>query len=181
MHGKIKLIFLIFTLAFFTQCSGTGSKIKPVISNNNSGTTNLYFSRQGGFVASGVLAKIEVKQCADRSSFARKEDYTAINEASTYKDAARNKINKWTKVIEEDQVVKCRSNKDFKSIKIFQMCAWDDYTNQHGHTISCDLKNKLVYDESMLIGRIQINLNDGKKRKFLYFQTDYKVKQSDGG
>ena len=60
MHGKIKLIFLIFTLAFFTQCSGTGSKIKPVISNNNSGTTNLYFSRQGGFVASGVLAKIEV-------------------------------------------------------------------------------------------------------------------------
>ena len=45
MHGKIKLIFLIFTLAFFTQCSGTGSKIKPVISNNNSGTTNLYFSR----------------------------------------------------------------------------------------------------------------------------------------
>ncbi len=131
--------------------------------------------------ASANLAKIEVKQCADRSSFARKEDYTAINEASTYKDAARNKINKWTKVIEEDQVVKCRSNKDFKSIKIFQMCAWDDYTNQHGHTISCDLKNKLVYDESMLIGRIQINLNDGKKRKFLYFQTDYKVKQSDGG
>ena len=60
MHGKIKLIFLIFTLAYFTQCSGTGSKIKPVISNNNSGTTNLYFSRQGGFVASGVLAKIEV-------------------------------------------------------------------------------------------------------------------------
>ena len=38
-----------------------------------------------------------------------------------------------------------------------------------------------VYDESMLIGRIQINLNNGKKRKFLYFQADYKVKQSDGG
>ena len=94
---------------------------------------------------------------------------------------AKNKINKWTKVIEEDQVIKCRSKKDFKSIKIFQMCAWDDYTNEHGHSVSCDLTNPFVYDESMFIGRIQINLNDGQKRKYLYFQADYKVKQSDGG
>lgn len=127
------------------------------------------------------LAKIEVKQCADRDSFGRKDDYTAINAASTYKDAASNKINKWTKVIEEDQVIKCRSKKDFKSIKIFQMCAWNNYTNEHGHVVSCELENPFVYDESMFIGRIQINLNDGQKRKYLYFQADYKVKQSDGG
>ena len=131
--------------------------------------------------SSSGLAKIEVKQCADKNNFGRGGDYTAINEASTYKDAARNKINKWTKVIEEDQVIKCRSKKDFKSVKIFQMCAWGDYINEHGYAVSCDLKNSFVHDESMLIGRIQINLNDGKKRKFLYFQADYKVKQSDGG
>jgi len=127
------------------------------------------------------VTKIEVKQCANRETFQRKDDYTAINKTSTYKDAARNKINKWTKVIEEDQVVKCRSKKDFKSVKIFKMCAWDDYTNDLGETISCDLTNKYIYDESMLIGRIQINLNDGRKRKFLYFQADYKIKQSNGG
>ena len=132
-------------------------------------------------VSDSDLAKIEVKQCADRDSFGRKGDYTAINEASTYNDAASNKINKWTKVIEEDQVIKCRSKKDFKSVKIFQMCAWQPYTNEHGHAVSCDLENPFVYDESMLVGRIQINLNDGKKRKYLYFQSDYKVKQSDGG
>ena len=28
----------------------------------------------------------------------------------------------------------------------------------------------------MYIGRVQINLNNGKKRKFLYFQADYKLK-----
>ena len=28
------------------------------------------------------------------------------------------------------------------------------------------------------LGRIQINLNNGKKRKFLYFQSDYKIKQN---
>ena len=33
-----------------------------------------------------------------------------------------------------------------------------------------------IYDEAMYVGRIQINMNDGKKRKFLYFQSDYKIK-----
>ena len=32
----------------------------------------------------------------------------------------------------------------------------------------------------MYVGRIQINLNNGKKRKFLYFQSDYKIKQNPG-
>ena len=34
-----------------------------------------------------------------------------------------------------------------------------------------------VMDEVMYIGRVQMNLNDGRKRKFLYFQTDYELKQ----
>jgi hypothetical protein len=29
----------------------------------------------------------------------------------------------------------------------------------------------------MYVGRIQFNLNDGKKRKYLYFQADYKINQ----
>ena len=28
----------------------------------------------------------------------------------------------------------------------------------------------------MYVGRIQFNLNDGKKRRFLYFQADYEPK-----
>ena len=32
-----------------------------------------------------------------------------------------------------------------------------------------------IQDEEMYIGRVQINLNQGKKRKYLYFQTDYKL------
>ena len=34
-----------------------------------------------------------------------------------------------------------------------------------------------VMDDVMYIGRVQMNLNDGRKRKFLYFQTDYELKQ----
>ena len=33
-----------------------------------------------------------------------------------------------------------------------------------------------VFDERMYVGRIQFNLNDGKKRRFLYFQADYEPK-----
>ena len=33
-----------------------------------------------------------------------------------------------------------------------------------------------VLDDLMYIGRVQMNLNDGKKRKYLYFQTDYVLK-----
>ena len=38
------------------------------------------------------------------------------------------------------------------------------------------IENTKIKDDLMYIGRIQINLNDGKKRKYLYFQTDYVLK-----
>ena len=63
---------------------------------------------------------------------------------------------------------------------MFEMCIWSDKDTKDGEdfveqTKSCQVPNANVYDESMFVGRIQINLNDGKKRKFLYFQSDYKV------
>ena len=38
------------------------------------------------------------------------------------------------------------------------------------------IENTKIKDDLMFIGRVQINLNDGKKRKYLYFQTDYVLK-----
>ena len=59
---KIFSILLSLVLFFLlSSCAGTGTKVKPTItSSDNSGSTNLYFVRQGGFIAGGVLAKIEV-------------------------------------------------------------------------------------------------------------------------
>ena len=42
------------------SCAGTGSKIKPSISQQSDNYSNLYFVRQGGYVAGGILAKIDV-------------------------------------------------------------------------------------------------------------------------
>jgi hypothetical protein len=56
---KIKLLLILFLLPALISCAGTGTKNKPSISNSG-GSTTLYFTREDGFVASGVLAKIVV-------------------------------------------------------------------------------------------------------------------------
>ena len=58
-----KTLFTFFSILFcfvLVQCSGTGTKQKPVISSSNNSGTNLYFYREGGYIAGGVLAKIKV-------------------------------------------------------------------------------------------------------------------------
>ena len=44
-------------------------------------------------------------------------------------------------------------------------------------SIPTTLKNDNVYDEPMYIGRLEVVLNNGKKRKYIYFQSDYKIKE----
>ncbi len=60
MKKFLKFYFLVFLLLGLAQCAGTGSKTKPVITSSNSGKTNLYFLRDSGFIASGVLARVTV-------------------------------------------------------------------------------------------------------------------------
>jgi len=59
-YRKINIFFLILISFFLFSCSGTGSKTRPNISSSNTENTNLYFVRESGYVASGVLAKITV-------------------------------------------------------------------------------------------------------------------------
>ena len=87
-------------------------------------------------------------------------------------DAEVNKKNKWDKIFKNDRYLKCKSEKDIKNVKIFQICktgcTYDSSEALPG--IHAE-----VYDE-MFIGRVQVNMNDGKKRKFLYFTADYTLK-----
>ena len=78
-----KILIFIFLISILTSCSGTGSKIKPSITLSNNGSTVLYFTREGGFLGGGILAKIEV----DGREIARlgtKENITH-NVSSNYK------------------------------------------------------------------------------------------------
>ena len=87
-------------------------------------------------------------------------------------DAGENKKAKWNSIFKADRYLKCKSEKDIKDVKIFQICksgcTYDSSEALPG--IHAE-----VYDE-MFIGRVQVNMNDGKKRKFLYFTADYTLK-----
>lgn len=55
-----KILILIFLIPLFSACSGTGTKIKPSITSSSSGNSGLYITREAGFLAGGVLARIEI-------------------------------------------------------------------------------------------------------------------------
>ena len=79
------------------------------------------------------------------------------------------KDRKWRSVFQDNNFVKCKSDQDVKTVRIFKICAWSD----------CLYQNSNITDEGLYLGRVQININDGKKRKYLYFQADYKLKLFD--
>ncbi len=55
------LFFYLFLFFLVAQCSGTGSKSIPNLSSSdNQGETNLFFVREGGYIAGGVLAKLDI-------------------------------------------------------------------------------------------------------------------------
>ena len=57
---NIKSILVLLLFLFVASCAGTGSKIKPSVSKQTNEYTNLYFVRQGGYIAGGILVKVEV-------------------------------------------------------------------------------------------------------------------------
>ena len=52
---------------------------------------------------------------------------------------------------------------------MYKIYRWDDVCQNY--------TDARINDNGMYIGRIQFNLNNGKKRKFLYFQADYNTRK----
>ena len=109
---------------------------------------------------------------------------TATNVANIYAgegNAPENMEAKWDNIISKDRYLKCRGEKDIKKVKVFKVCSWGCTYSIAGASKDEDSAGYIInyYDEAMYIGRVQINLNNGKKRKFLYFQADYKIKKKE--
>ncbi len=86
-----------------------------------------------------------------------------------HKDGPSNKEEKWKQVFGEDRYLKCRGDNDIKKMKMYKICRWADQCPTYSDTS--------VNDNGMYVGRIQVNLNNGRKRKFLYFQADYNTRK----
>ena len=97
-------------------------------------------------------------------------------------NAPKNKIRKWNQIFASDKHLKCRKRKatatdttlltaaptptkDTKLLKIITIC-----------DSGCDYVKSGTHDK-MYFGRMQVNMNDGRKRKFLYFQAHYELEE----
>ena len=84
-------------------------------------------------------------------------------------DASSNKEEKWMRIFSENRYLKCKGENDVRRLKMYKICRWGGV---------CDRYNDpSVTDDGMFIGRVQVNLNNGKKRKYLYFQADYNIRK----
>ena len=104
----------------------------------------------------------------------KKEDSTTLYQDEE-ENAPLNKIRKWELLFSSDKHLKCRKStasdtttttgatKDTKRLQIVTIC-----------DLGCDYDSPGIYDK-MYIGRMQVNMNEGKKRKFLYFQAHYEL------
>ena len=76
------------------------------------------------------------------------------------------KMRKWKAILNNKNYLRCNGQKETRKFKVYKICRFP---------VSGCLQNTSIQDEELYIGRVQINLNEGRKRKYLYFQSDYKV------
>ena len=107
-----------------------------------------------------------VGACGDGTTSGAISSETNIYETQEV-DAPRNKEAKWRAILDDNRYLKCKGDKDIKKMKVYKICRW----------AVCTHINDEVTDDGMYIGRIQVNLNNGRKRKYLYFQADYKIRK----
>ena len=153
---------------------GTNSDNKNIIFNND-GTAKLNDKELQSFPQylsdTGWDADLS---CGGETSKTLNTDITATSTGpkdniyeGQLSDAPKNKMAKWDAIFEENRFLKCKSSTEEKKLQVFEVCRWD----------GCDYVLDAVYDQPMYIGRVEMKLNEGKKRKFIYFQTDYKIKK----
>ena len=90
------------------------------------------------------------------------------------------KQRKWQALLNNKDYLNCKGGNERRNFRVFKIGSqWsgepDILENDNERTIDGS-QVPYVTDDIMYIGRIQMNLNDGKKRKYLYFQTDYVLK-----
>ena len=84
-------------------------------------------------------------------------------------DPTINKSEKWNALISNRDYMDCsNSGREKRAFEIFKIC---NFTSSPGCIDRANQKEEVIY-----IGRAQMTLNNGGKRKYLYFQSDFRLK-----
>ena len=90
------------------------------------------------------------------------------------------KLRKWEALLNNKNYLNCKGTKERRNFRVFKLSS--KWSTEPGILVNTNERQvdgvdvPYVTDDLMYIGRVQMNLNDGKKRKYLYFQTDYVLK-----
>jgi prepilin-type N-terminal cleavage/methylation domain-containing protein len=96
---------------------------------------------------------------------------TATGPSNAYFNKVKKKWNNWL----SKKRLKCKSDKDVKSLKLFDTCSKLVAVDPKP---SCGLKNNRKYllestgDGVSIIGKMEVRLNNGKVKKALWFQVE---------
>jgi len=90
------------------------------------------------------------------------------------------KQRKWQALLNNKNYLNCKGKNERRNFRVFKLGS--QWSLEPGILVNTNTRSidgvdvPYITDDLMYIGRVQMNLNDGKKRKYLYFQTDYVLK-----
>ena len=140
---------------------------------------------------SSIFAAYLLSKQTDFDGVLNKDTCDAINTETTYKTDAgttiQNKINKWNLRLASNKFTSCRENtnkekSDIRVLGIIDICSGTIKSScgfQPPALIDIGLDDDYpgFFVQQMYFGRMQVNLNKGNKRKFLYFPISYEIEQ----
>ena len=89
---------------------------------------------------------------------------------TNFDNAPQNKMQKWDNRFSKKRI-KCRGANDKKILKIFDICHSTVSTCNYVGPSNAKYERQIYYNKRHF-GRMEVNLNNGKKRKYIYFQID---------
>ena len=90
---------------------------------------------------------------------------------SNFTNAPQNKMQKWDNRFSKKRI-KCKGPNDIKALKIFDICHSSVSPNCNYVGSNDSTYERQLYYNKRYFGRMEVNLNNGKKRKYIYFQID---------
>ena len=93
---------------------------------------------------------------------------TGTSNTGSFTNATQNKFKKWDDRFSTRRI-KCKGNQDIKFLKVFDICNNSASGNNCRYSNSQAYNGTGIYDKWYL-GKMEVNMNDGSKKKYLYFQ-----------
>ena len=93
---------------------------------------------------------------------------TGTSQTGSFTNAADNKFKKWDDRFSKRRI-KCKGSQDIKFLKVFDICNNSASGNNCTYNNTQRYQNTGIY-EKWYLGKMEVNMNDGGKKKYLYFQ-----------